>query len=416
VTTILEEKIRNLINRDGPMTFARFMEIALFDPEDGYYVRGKAAGDYYTSPAAHPAFGALLALQLEQMWEVMDKPGGFTVVEIGAGRGLLAEDILDFAAKWSPSFYEALRLVSIERGGQPVAGARPAVPFSPTAAIDHSAKSHPVKSNALPLKSVSGCLLSNELVDAFAVHRLVKRDGNIREIFVGLEGEAFTEITGEPSSAELKKYLAEQGIEMEEGQTVEVNLEALKWIRDVSTSLEAGYVITIDYGHEAGLLYSRRFFQGTLLCYHMHSYTDNPYVRVGQQDITSHVNFTALMKEGQKLGLKTAGFTVQGRFLRNLGLNVLLNGLTKLGLPQSEYYANQMSMRNLVSPQGMGDFKVLIQGKGVRDLSLHGLTPDNELVEKLRRENVPLPLLKPGRLSLLYASYPDYYSPLQNPL
>lgn len=392
----LEEKIKNLIEKDGPVTFARFMEMALFDPEEGYYTRGKAAEDYYTSPAAHPAFGALIALQLEQMWEIMERPHNFTVVEMGAGRGLLAEDILDFISKWSSALYRSIRYISIERGGQ-------------LADNKYSGKCQFIKSNGLPLKAITGCLLSNELVDSFPVHRVVKRDGKIREIFVGFEDGKFTEVIGELSSNKLKQYLTEQGIEIEEGQKIEVNLEALKWIHTVYGSLKSGYVITVDYGHEAGQLYSQRFFQGALICYYKHNYNDNPYIRVGQQDITSHINFTALLNEAEKLGLKTCGLTTQARFLRNLGLDIFLKALVKMRLPQREYYANQMAMHNLVSPEGIGDFKVLIQSKNVKADSLYCFTPDNDLIKKIMDKDIPVPLLKPRHLSLLQASYPAYY-------
>lgn len=396
----LEEKIKRLIRKSGPLTFAHFMEMALFDPEDGYYSRGKAAEDYYTSPSAHPAFGALIALQLEQMWEIMDKPREFTVVEMGAGRGLLAEDILDFVCGWSREFYKSLRYIAIERGIQKTGS-------SPPQADD--SKLQKIKSNLIPFRNITGCFLSNELVDSFPVHLIVKQDGKLREIFVGLEDEKLMEVTGELSSDELEKYLAEQGVNMEEGQRVEVNLESLNWLREAGGSLNNGYIITIDYGHEAPLLYSRRFFQGTLLCYHQHNYTDNPYIRMGQQDITSHVNFTALMKEGETLGLSTIALVTQAQFLRNLGLDVFLQALARAGLPQKEYYANQIALRNLASPQGTGDFRVLMQGKDTRDVPLNGVTPDNRALTNLRNKAIPVPLLKPRHLSLLQASYPDYY-------
>lgn len=387
------------------------MEMALFDPEEGYYTKGKAAEDYYTSPASHPAFGALLALQLEQMWEIMDKPGNFTVVEMGAGRGILAEDILDFASKWSPLFYEALRYVAIERGGQQTANRiQNSEDRSQESEVrKHSDKYQFIKSPRIPLKGITGCFLSNELLDSFPVHLLVKQDGRIREIFVGLEDGKFVEALGDLSSDKLEQYLVEQEIKLEDGQRIEVNLEAIAWIRNVFTSLKAGHVVTIDYGHEAGQLYAQRFFQGTLLCYHKHNYTDDPYIRMGQQDITSHVNFTALIREGEKLGLKTAGLTSQNLFLRNLGIDVFLKALAKLRLPQQEYYANQIALRNLASPQGTGNFKVLIQSKDVKAAPLYGLTLDNELLRNLKDKDIPFPLLKPRHLSLLQASYPDYY-------
>lgn len=416
------------------MTFARFMEMALFDPVDGYYSKGKAVEDYYTSPAAHPAFGALIALQLEQMWEITEKPENFTVVEMGAGRGLLAEDILDFAEQWSPDFYRSMRYIAIERGTQqtadgtqqtangstnkrrvsPVHGPESCAPIADVEARRamperQYAKLQVIRSNLIPLKNIVGCFLSNELVDSFPVHLLVKQKDKLEEIYVGLEGDKFKEVLRELSSVELEKYLVEQKVVLEEGQRIEVNLQALDWLHEVSKALRKGYILTIDYGHEAAQLYSRRFFKGTLMCYYRQNYTDNPFIRLGWQDITSHVNFTALMSTGDRLGLKTSGLIKQGSFLHNLGLEVFLKALTKLGLPQQEYYANQMALRNLSSTEGMGDFKVLIQGKNVRASSLYGLKSDNDLLEKLKSKDIPVPLLKPRHLSLLQASYPEYY-------
>lgn len=422
----LEEKIRNLIRKSGPVTFARFMEMALFDPEGGYYSAGRAADDYYTSPMAHPAFGALLALQIEQMWRMMGKPRVFTLVEMGAGRGLLAEDILDFIFRWSPSFYDCLRYIAIETGGQQNSKQQTENSQRQTeGSRQQTANSKPngsrveslgprvrcqfIKTSTIPLKNITGCLLSNELLDAFPVHRLVKKQGKLEEIYVGLEEGRFAEVMDEPSSPELEKYLSAQKAGLEEGQTVEVNLAALHWLGQVSSSLERGYVITIDYGFEREQLYSRRFFQGTLLCYYQHNYTDNPYIRAGQQDITAHVNFTALKEEGEKLGLKALGLSSQSLFLGNLGLGLLLRALAKLGLPQKEHYANQFALRSLASPGQTGDFRVLVQGKKVADAALYGFTEDNDLLKSLSCNELPVPLLKPHHISLLQKSYPEYY-------
>lgn len=386
------------------------MEMALYDPEEGYYSGQKALEDYYTSPASHPAFGAMLALQLEQIWEIMEKPVDFTLVEMGAGKGLLAEDILDFTSRWSPDFYRSLRYIAIERGGQQVSAASNQQSTASSKEEGSSqSKRQLIKSSFIPLKSITGCFLSNELLDSFPVHKVIKREGKMQEIYVAFEDGQFKEVLGEPSTNEIENYLQEQGTALEEGQRAEVNLEALKWMAEVGTVLKSGYIITIDYGHEGSQLYSRRFLQGTLLCYHGHSYTEDPYMRIGKQDITAHVNFTALMKEGVKCGLRTLGLTTQSPFLHNLGLEVFLRALGKQGLSQKEYYSNQMALRSLASPQGTGNFKVLIQGKAVEPVLPHGLNQDNDLLKNLKPEDIPVPLLKHRHLSLLKALYPEYY-------
>ncbi|MFQ5874801.1 MAG: SAM-dependent methyltransferase, partial [Dehalococcoidia bacterium] len=230
----LEELIKERIRREGPITFSRFMEMALYHVPGGYYTsrrqRVGPEGDFYTSPLAHPAFAALIAIQLEQMWEELESPSPFFAVEIGSGKGTLARDIIVYNHNLSPAFAKALRYVSVERG-------QPGWPsgWDAMAAV------------GLPLRRLQGCILSNELLDAMPVHRVVGQGGALREIYVGLEDGDFAETIDGPSTPRLQQRLDSLGVSLGEGQEAEVNLLLEDWVANVATSLDRGYVITIDY-------------------------------------------------------------------------------------------------------------------------------------------------------------------------
>jgi SAM-dependent MidA family methyltransferase len=222
---------------------------------------------------------------------------------------------------------------------------------------------------------VHGCILSNELVDSFPVHVVTLRDGRLREIYVASEDGGFREEFGDLSSNELEGYFEGLGIVLDEGQRAEVNLMALEWMEMVGRILTEGFVITIDYGHEVEILYSPLRGNGTLLCYYRHSWHENPYERIGLQDITSHVDFTSLMRKGEEVGLRSTGLTTQYRFLISLGF--LEEAQKRLGKDQGslEGMRDRLAMKTLIFPDGgMGDvFKVLIQHKGIDNPQLDGL-------------------------------------------
>src|SRR5438132_14380634 len=181
--------------------------------------------------------------------------------------------------------------------------------------------------DAIPADSITGVFLSNELVDAFPVHRVVKRPLGLREIFVGWDGSRFIEIEAPPFSPDLEAYFARIGISLEVGQQAEVNLQALEWMRQAGTRLRRGLVVTIDYGHAAADLFTLTRKTGTLLGYYRHTVADSPYVRIGQQDLTAHVDFTSLALAGQDVGLEVTGFTSQLHFLINLATEVTFGRL-----------------------------------------------------------------------------------------
>ncbi len=225
-----------------------------------------------------------------------------------------------------------------------------------------------------------GCFLSNELVDAFPVHRIMGTKGRVKESYVTERDGELVEEWGEPSDPRIEDYLKSMGITLREGQKAEVNLKALDWMEKVGTCLKRGFVLTIDYGDWADALYAPHRREGTLLCYHRHQTSEDFFERLGEQDITSHVNFTALVRKGEEMGLRFTGLVPQYRLLIALGL---LQELDSLGAKLSELDALNLRLRvkHLIEPEiGMGEvFKVLIQHKGVENPRLNGLRDLREI-------------------------------------
>ena len=350
-----ESLIRDEIARKGRLTFAEFMSLALYHPDGGYYTtpgRVGEGGDFFTSPTAHPAFGALLAAHLWRMWRSLGCPPRFAAVELGAGDGLLARDVCDYADTLSPAFAAALAYVAIERR-------RPGGPSR-----EHG-RVHPIVSDGVPLRGVTGCFIANELVDALPVHRFTLSGGELREIYVSLDANGrIVDAPGEPSTPALAERLAERGLELPDGFRGEICLELRPWLESVASALYAGYLLTIDYGYTAEELYSPQRAGGTLQTYYRHTDGGSPYTRIGQQDITAHVDFSSLAAEGERVGLATLGFGTQARYLASLGFGQMLDGLRRMRLGDAERNANRMGMLELVKPGGMGDFRVLLQGLG----------------------------------------------------
>ena len=384
-----ERAIRRRIARHGPITFAEYMSRALYGP-GGYYTRGDRSpvADYYTSPQVHPGFGALLSVQLFHIWTLLEKPARFVVVEPGAGDGLLCCDILSAAEHLPDDFGRAIRYIAVDRRSAP--GREPG-----------SRNCHRIIADALrlPLRGMVGCVLSNELLDALPVHRVRMENEGLRELYVDLEADvadgyegALVERPGQPSTPRLAQRLATEGVELALGQIAEVCLSYEDWAASAAGALEAGFVLTIDYGRAAADLYdpSQRP-NGTLVTYRGHSQTDTPLVDAGRQDITSQVDFTALRSAGEQSGLRTVGNLSQARFLQSLGLQTLRrngppqesaqsgwitipvgpDGALPGGLPEGFGESSDAGrdwltgLTHLVRPGGLGDFRVLVQAKGV---------------------------------------------------
>ncbi|MGQ9571839.1 MAG: class I SAM-dependent methyltransferase [Dehalococcoidia bacterium] len=370
----LKDAITREIAAQGRITFRRFMALALYHPQHGYYCSPRQRmgrhGDYLTSPEVHPIFGSLVAKQLCQMWQAMGQPQPFAVVEMGAGSGLLARDILRWARRQAPEFFQALEYCLVEVNEWLVEDQRRLL-----CQVDESlAKVSWLPSlDAIAAESVSGCFLSNELVDSFPVHRVTVRDGQLYEVYVEWQDGRFVESLGPPSTPLLQKYFRRMGLLPGEGCTAEVNLEALEWMRAVARALGRGFVLTFDYGYPAAELYAPWRKDGTLLCFYRHNPSTDPYARLGRQDMTSHVDFTSLVQAGREHGLEPLGLTSQSRFLMALGI---AGGLEHRGageLTLEEHYARRRAVTELIDPAGLGRIKVLVQAKGVGQPNLWGL-------------------------------------------
>lgn len=357
LTSIIIQRIQ----QEGPLSFHDFMEMALYYPALGYYTSGSTKigqqGDFLTTPHISPVMGMVLGRQLEEMWRRSGEKE-FTIVEYGAGEGLLAHDILDHLRGHCRHF-DRLRYCLIEK----------------SAAMRAKQQRHlqgPVQwvDSLGDLGPFTGCVLSNELVDNFAVHRVVMQD-TLQEVYLDYQ-DGFVEVL-RPAAAALVQYFVELGIQLPRGFQTEVNLEATDWIRSIGAHLKKGYVITIDYGYSSEELYRPSRCNGTMICYHQHQLSDNPYQAIGSQDITTHVNFSALRHWGLKSGLACTGLISQAAFLLGLDFKDCLRKTLAAGENKLKAILQEALLtRTFLLDMGLR-FKVLIQHKGVDGSRLSGL-------------------------------------------
>lgn len=354
------------------ITFAQYMDLVLYHPQHGYYATKAldigSEGDFFTSPHLGADFGEMLAEQFVQMWEILGRPKLFTLVEMGAGQGILAVDIFKYVQQHYPEFFAALEYIIVEK--------------STALRQLQQQRFHrlPLKwcsLDEIPTTSITGCCFSNELVDAFPVHQFILESGQLQEIYVTTQDRvSFAEVIGELSTSRLAEYFGLIEIELSSsaypnGYRSEVNLAALDWLSMVASKLQRGYLLTIDYGYPAKRYYNPRRSQGTLQCYYQHRHHDNPYIYVGRQDITAHVSFTALEVWGKNCGLERWGFTQQGLFLMALGLGdrlAAVSSTTNQSIQQ--LLRRREALHQLIDPQGLGGFGVLVQGKGLTSAEL----------------------------------------------
>ncbi len=356
--TPLEELLAERIRRYGPVPFADFMRECLYHPVHGYYSKAEAQrfADYYTSVDVHPVFGRLLARKFAAMWEQLGQPEEFLLVEAGAGVGRLAQHILDFCAAKLPEFYRALRYIAVERSSSRRAQA--------AARLQSHSAGHLEISPEITANIPVGCVFSNELLDALPVHRVLMQNGALKEILVGFDNGKFVDVVAPVSTCAINEYFATQGITLQEGQHAEAGLEACDWITEVGRRIERGFVLTIDYGHPAAELFNERHIRGTLLAYRNHRVSEDFYAALGEQDLTAHVNFTALETWGQRAGLETAEFTSQTAFLLALGEKNEFADLYDPGQTEADQVRARLQLKTLIHPEGMGErFQVLVQSK-----------------------------------------------------
>jgi SAM-dependent MidA family methyltransferase len=355
----LKDAIVARIRAEGPLPFRDFMEAALYHPLHGYYRSRREKmgreGDYLTSPEASPVFSVLVARQLREMWQAMGRPTSFDLVEAGAGTGALCRDVLRWARRTDPDFRAAIQYTIVEVSEVLVERQR----------VVLGEEDRDARWTADLPAGVRGCILSNELLDSFPVHRLTVRDGRLRELFVDWDGALFVETEGPPSTPALAAYFERLGLMPGEGCAAEVNLEAEAWLRQAAVALHEGFILTFDYGYEAAELYAPWRRHGTLLCFYRHNPSGDPYARLGRQDITSHVDFTTLRRAGEESGLRTLGLVSQSEFLTNLGVMEALAPPGEGETDLEEYYARRRAVSELIDPAALGRIRVLVQSKGV---------------------------------------------------
>lgn len=348
------------------------MEFCLYHPELGYYMSGKertgARGDYFTASDLHPVFARLIARQVAEMWDVMGRPDQFTVAELGAGRGLFAVDFLDWTRRVLTDFDQRLEYIAVEPS--------PRVRGRICQRLVESGLTG--RARFLPsleaMTPITGCFFSNELLDALPVAVIVRLDGRLKEIYVEAVQNELREKPGPISDSTIAAAVAPYAHLLEDGQRMEVSRTMSVFAQKLSEKLLRGFILTVDYGDRAENLYSSARRRGTLLAYRSHFATENFYDVPGEQDLTAHVNFSALIEAGKQAGLELAGFTTQERFLMSLGEANQFADLYDRGMSEKEKLQARLKLKRLLNPAGMGStYKVLIQRRGVEAAPLTGL-------------------------------------------
>jgi len=375
----LREKIVHEIREHGAIEFSRYMELCLYDPELGYYARntekfGKA-GDFYTSSDVQAVFGRLLARQFEEMWRVLGSPARIEVQELGPGRGLFAQDVLDWSGKKFPEFFAALHYSLAERS--PAlrerlqstlsrhfsAGKASLVASEDLAATGKGttsvAPSEPAFERALA-PEVPLIIFANEFFDALPVHILSAQG----ELHISEKDGRFIE-SWAPASAEALDFLDRYSVHPEAGERIEICCIAQRYMSRLAAGVQRGFIVAIDYGYTRYEQLAGRH-RGTLMAYRQHSATPNPYEAPGEQDITAHVNFTAPSAAAEEQGMQVQPLLTQSQFLMGIGeQNEFADAFDECRLPQ-ERAKVALQLKHLVTPAGMGEsFHVLVASKGV---------------------------------------------------
>ncbi|MEW6586824.1 MAG: SAM-dependent methyltransferase [Nitrospirota bacterium] len=368
----LEQKIIDKISMEGPITFETFMDMALYEPGLGYYASEKIeigkAGDYFTSQHLHPAFGILLGKQLEEMWEIMGRPAEFYAVEPGAGTGHMCLDILKYLSK--REFFHALRYAIVE--------IQPFMMEKQKRLLGDFLEKITWITSLNELHDIRGCVLSNELLDAFPVH-IIEVEDSPGEIHITHENGVLKETRSETCSPAVIDYLKEFRISLPPEYRTEINLRIKDWLRSVAEMLLEGFIITIDYGYPAQEYYSDERNRGTLMCYYKHQASEDPYVDIGDQDITAHVNFSSVKKWGEEFGFRALGFSQQGVYLVSLGIDEVIG---ELYVNSKDYLFEVARIKRLILPGTIGEtHKVLVQYKGAGVPALRGFSLKNQVIK-----------------------------------
>ncbi len=414
----LRHQIVAEIRERGPIPFSRYMELCLYDPVEGYYSRNSAqfgkAGDFYTSSDVHAVFGRLLARQFEEMWRALDRPNQLEVLELGPGRGLFARDVLDWSQKKFPDFFATLTYTLQE--SSPALGAKLAENLATHinsgkavvserranfngAISDEQSNSKitvPEERSNLAQRSSAGnsplelqvlegrpdqrgerknespqlqrsrpaeiplIVFANEFFDALPVE-IMSTQGKLH---LGFEGDRLTEVWLPPTADELE-FLDRYSVHPEPSERIEVPLAAQHWIAEIAAAIGRGFLLIIDYGYTRNEQLAGRH-RGTLMTYRQHSASANPYEAPGEQDITAHVNFTALSAVLEQSGMNLQRLITQSQFLMGIGEpNQFADVFEECRVPQ-ERAKVALQLKHLISPEGMGEtFRVLLANRGI---------------------------------------------------
>jgi SAM-dependent MidA family methyltransferase len=359
--TPLATRILDRIQRSGPLPFDEFMRLALYDETHGYYSSGRAqigrGGDFYTSVSVGRVFGRLLARQFAEMWDRLGRPGDFTIVEEGADRGDFACDVLEGMQDDSPECFGSLRYLIVE----PSAALR----HAQLAKLGELAPTVEIVNSRDELPAFSGVHFSNELIDAFPVVRVQWTGKQWLEQCVSSDGEAFCFVSAplRPDAA-LRSILSKVPEPVQPGHVAEVNLETVKWLREISGHLRRGWVFAFDYGHTRAEFFDPARRNGTLSAYSQHQRQEDPLQRPGEVDLTAHVEFTSLAEAAESLGLRLCGFTDQHHAMVGLG-KLHFEDATSLDAAQQR---DLRGFQTLMHPGLMGRaFKAICFSRGVED-------------------------------------------------
>lgn len=361
-TLTLADRIHERIRREGPIPFCEWMRMVLYDEHEGYYCRTNRqkwgrAGDYRTSPERSSLFASTFARYFPRLYRELGQPPAWTIVEAGGGDGRFAAGVLETLQTSFPSVFSSTHYVIDEASQHSRSLAQERLqPFGDR-----------VQYMRLDDVEVNpGVIFSNELLDAFPVHRVVMQEGELREFYVTEgTGDDFEWTIGAPSTSRLADYFEQGHIQLVEGRVAEVNLEIEKWLTEVSHRLHDGYLITVDYGATAEELYcSATREQGTLRSFYEHTLVDDVLMRPGEQDITTTVDWSSVQNIGKTTGFETIAFERQDKFLLAAGL---LNEL-EAEMQRSESEADRLRLstaaREMILPDGMAAyFQVLVQKK-----------------------------------------------------
>ena len=420
---ILRQKIEQEIRDRGPIPFSRYMELCLYDPELGYYSRnaeqfGKA-GDFYTSSDVHAVFGRLLARQFEEMWRMLESPAQIEILELGPGRGLFAQDVLDWSEKQFPGFFHAVHYTLTESstslrqrveanlskhfrcgkvslsprlkpptsdGSYGAAEAMPSQTYSrvsdatskelgqdaasqATGDLLQNNRNRDNTTSIVPHRiwleralapEAPIIIFANEFFDALPVEvlspqgelRISEKDGRLIE-------------TWHPASAEELEFLDRYSVHPEAGERIEAPLVAQRYMSQLAAEGKCVIIIAIDYGYTRQEQLTGRH-RGTIAVYRQHSVSGNPYEAPGEQDITAHVNFTALAAAAEAQGMQVQPLLTQSQFLMGIGEhNQFADVFEECRLPQ-ERAKVALQLKHLITPAGMGEtFHAMVTSKGI---------------------------------------------------